>query len=288
MPVIRGRAGFTLVELMIVVVLLGIVGAVTVRMLTDAQRLTVAQGERAQLQSTNRTGAIVLPVELREVNPALGDITFMSADTIRYRGMRNFGVTCLTPTATTAVVLASSVGGLRGFANGDSVLVFVEGDVTTLDDDRWAKAVIAAAPVTAAAVCPGSLAGTTLVFSTAGGGMRFDDDNTAVTGLQNGAVIRAFTHTRLGTYISNGRTWLGMAANDDAFEPLIGPLMADSGLNLVYRDRLGNVTNVATNVRSIDVTIRGEASREVHTKGTGAPQLINDSLVTRVTLRNGL
>ena len=92
MPLTRSRAGFTLVELLIALTLLGIVGAVTVRLLSDTQRVTTAQGERAHMQATTRVGALVMPTELREINPAMGDITAMSDTSIEYRGMRNLAM----------------------------------------------------------------------------------------------------------------------------------------------------------------------------------------------------
>src|SRR5690606_21167201 len=98
MPLVRSRSGFTLIELMIVLVMLGLVGAITVKVLTGTQRVTVAQGERALMQSTARTGVLVLPSELREINPALGDITSMSATSITYRSMRTLAVSCAAPT----------------------------------------------------------------------------------------------------------------------------------------------------------------------------------------------
>ncbi len=63
----RNTRGFTLVELMVVVVMMAIVGGATVRMLVNTQRLSREQAERVGLQSSLRTGAFLVPSELAEV-----------------------------------------------------------------------------------------------------------------------------------------------------------------------------------------------------------------------------
>ena len=63
------RGGFTLVELMISLVLLGIVGAVMASMLVNMQRGSRAQSQRVTLQSNLRAGMALLPAELRELSP---------------------------------------------------------------------------------------------------------------------------------------------------------------------------------------------------------------------------
>ena len=286
MPLMHSRRGFTLVELLIALVLLGMVGAITVRMLTDTQRLTVAQGERANVQATNRVGALVMPAELREINPALGDILSMSATSIEYRALRNLAVSCAAPTPTSVVVSAASVGGLRpSFGMNDRILVFVEGDRDDDDDDLWGVGQVSGV---AAATCPDGTAG--ILLST--GALVYQYDGaTPVPGamLATGAPVRAYEHTTLSAYTDGeGRTWLGMEVEGDVVQPVVGPLAAD-GLQFTYRDANGDPTGTATSVRTIDVAITGQSSRTVHQRGGGSgPGVIVDTISTRVTLRNGL
>lgn len=293
MPLMRSRAGFTLVELMIALTLLGIVGAVTVRLLSDTQRVTAAQGERAHMQSTTRIGALVMPTELREINPAMGDLTAMSDTSIEYRGMRNLAISCTAPTPTSVLLSAASVGGLRPFQVGDSLLVFVEVDKNEDIDDRWGLAVVQ--NVSAGNICPGGAASIALTLSPANGGMNYQDaPGVTVTAseLLTGAPVRAFEHVTMSTYTdANSDNWLAMKiGTGGTWEPLVGPLPSTNGIALTYFDALDNVTATTTLVRSIGISIRGETTQPVYGRGPAAsgPQLLTDTLSTRVTLRNAL
>lgn len=224
MPLNRSRAGFTLVELLIVMVLMGMVGAIVVRVLTDTQRLTVAQSEQAMVQSTTRTGVLVLPSELREINPALGDIKVMDDTSITYRGMRTLGISCVQPTKASVRVLTSSIAGLKvDFLANDSLLLFVEGDPTTATDDGWALARVAA--VSSATACPTG-PGTTLTLQP---NVRMAD-NPAVepddSWFPAVAIVRGFENTVIASYEdANGDTWLGMESPAGAaIQPVLGPL----------------------------------------------------------------
>ena len=64
----RPRRGFTLVEVMIALVILGIVTGAIYRLLDANRRIAVAQAEQVMLQSNVRTGSLIGPNELRELN----------------------------------------------------------------------------------------------------------------------------------------------------------------------------------------------------------------------------
>ena len=280
MPMIRTRSGFTLIELLIVLVMLGLVGGITVRVLTDTQRITVAQGERALMQATARAGALVVPAELREINPAFGDITAMDETSITYRSMRTLATTCVPPTTTSLRVATAGIRGLRDFAVGDSLLVFAEGaDPNSADDDDWALSAITA--ISTATACPDGTAGTTLTMANS----TMPDASAPVYG--QFAIVRGFLETTMESYVDgDGVTWLGMASpSTEEIQPVLGPIAADSGLRLAYRDAAGVVTATATDVRSIDVAVISITSRPVH-KGQQTPAVEYDSLSTRVALRN--
>ena len=66
MRLMRGRAGFTLVELLIGIILAGVVGLALTRMVMTTQRVSRAQAQQTDLQGSMRTGALLLPAELRE------------------------------------------------------------------------------------------------------------------------------------------------------------------------------------------------------------------------------
>ena len=81
------RRGFTLIEVLLALVIMGIVTGALYRLLNTNQRLSLAQAEQVNLQSNVRTGSLVVPNELRELNTVLGsldatpnDITVANAD----------------------------------------------------------------------------------------------------------------------------------------------------------------------------------------------------------------
>ena len=68
------RRGFTLVEVLIALVIMGIVTGAIYRLLNTNQRLSLAQAEQVSLQSNVRTGSLIVPSELRELNTVLGSL----------------------------------------------------------------------------------------------------------------------------------------------------------------------------------------------------------------------
>ncbi len=91
------RRGFSLIELMIALVLLGLVSAAVYKVLVNNQRLYLAQTQTIDLQQNIRAAAAILPAEFRELDAADGDITAMGPDSIRMRAMRQLSFLCATP-----------------------------------------------------------------------------------------------------------------------------------------------------------------------------------------------
>ena len=282
----RTHRGFTLVELLLALVLMGLVTASIFSLLTNTQRLTRAQGERTSLQSTVRTGAIVVPSELRQLNVVPGgtvvqnDIIDMGSDKITYRAMRGIGFLCQAATTGEVRVWASSWSGYRDpVAIRDGAYVFIENNPNKDSDDIWLP--IAIIGVTSGNVCPGGKAGLKLTVSP------------LVPGLTAAALetpVRTYEVMELKLYEQNGDSWLGarsVSAGEANVQPMLGPLRKGNGLVLEYFNAAGAVTGSKDQVRSLRVTIRGLSDQAV-TTGTGSPKVVGDSLVTRVVLRNAL
>ena len=68
------RRGFTLIELMIALVLLGLVSTAVYKVLVNNQRVYLAQTQTIDLQQNIRAAAAILPAEFRELDAADGDI----------------------------------------------------------------------------------------------------------------------------------------------------------------------------------------------------------------------
>ena len=109
------RRGFTLIEVLIALVIMGIVTGALYRLLNTSQRLTLAQSEQVSLQSNVRAGSLVVPSELRELNTVVGagvgprnDILDAQLTSVQYRAMRGMGFTCQAPAAPVTVITLNS------------------------------------------------------------------------------------------------------------------------------------------------------------------------------------
>jgi prepilin-type N-terminal cleavage/methylation domain-containing protein len=275
------RLGFSLIELLVVVVLMGIVGATLTRVLLNMQRSARAQSERVTLQGNLRAGIAFVPAELRDLSAA--DIGTASRTAIRYRAMRAAGVAC-NANATQIVLNNALTFRYRDIVAGrDSLLVYVETDPLVGNDDRWVAVGIAGVGNT---TCPDGSAATLLTVSNAGAGYATYTDTLAQIVLQ--APVRTFEQMEIGLYASGGRSWLGarsISAGEASLQPVLGPLVADSGFKLTYRDQNGTETATIANMRTIDVSIVGETGAPI-TAAYGSAHIAEDSVVTRVQLRN--
>jgi prepilin-type N-terminal cleavage/methylation domain-containing protein len=281
-----GRRGFTLVELVMALVVLGLVAAALARIFISQQRLTVAQVEQASMQANVRTGTLILANELRELGTGLSsgtDIKSFTATTFRYRAMRSLALACRVTSTSVRIRVDPMFGARPIIAVQDSMLVFVEGDPGTSSDDRWASLRISS--VTAGSICPsdGSPAitlGTSI--------------NTFIYPLASfvlDAPVRTFEIMELAPVIAGGHNWLGAHSlskpGGEPLTPVAGPITV-AGLSFTYLDGNGNVTGTRSNIRSIRITLRGQTDYDVRPGGAlGVPlQPLEDSLVTTVTLRN--
>lgn len=283
------RQGFTVVELLVVLVLGGLVAAATLRTLVASQQTSTAMAQRMEVQQSTRTGVQYLTSILRELNTRDGDIISMDSGAIRLRAMRWTGLLCITPVSVSGNVVMgirrSPFYGVRAPDPVlDSLLIYRDGDPETSADDRWLVAgLTASAPSTCADGTPSFLL--TLTVTAASGGA-----DSALTGVISGAPIRGFQMEDLELYQSTGdRWWLGHKTANRAgawttMQPILGPL-ASGGLRLSPLDSLGNPVGTTTGIASIKVVVAAE-SRQRARGGTGTIDFLRDSLVTQVAVRN--
>lgn len=280
------RRGFTLVELMIGLVLVTLVGTVVYKLLNSTQRVSSAQAERMMLQSGIRTGALVVPSELRELNTSTGgqtDLVHIDTDSITYRAARGVGFTCAV-TATQIKILNTTVlpfNGLRSITPGrDSLLLFVDRDPDTAGDDTWVRLPILTVAASTCGTQP-AIAVTTPSFITA-------LPDSLLGSVVVGGPVRTEEVMRLKRFTADGQEWVGAmsVSGNDAVQPVLGPI-TNNGFTLAYFTGDGTATTTLSAVRMIQVTLIGVTERRVaRIGGSGANQLLQDTLVTTVLLRN--
>jgi prepilin-type N-terminal cleavage/methylation domain-containing protein len=295
MPVLA-RRGFTLIELMIALVLLGIVSAAVYKILVNSQRVYLAQTQTIDLQGNIRAAAAILPAEFRELDAADGDIKAMTATSLRIRAMRQLAFVCSDPALGGGIgqivltVRATPIYGTRQtFKQGDSILVFWEGNPTTRTDDQWLPAQLQKAPD--AGFCADSNVATHPAFLLTLQPQWINDPNVNRAGaITRGAPVRGFDKIAYELYQSptDNNWYLGQRnpAQGGTIQPMIGPLIGPNGVTFSYYDSVGVVTADSSKVSQIGFVLRARTASPIRSAGTGVQDYKVDSVVSWVALRN--
>jgi prepilin-type N-terminal cleavage/methylation domain-containing protein len=300
---LRNRRGFTLVELLIALVLLGLVSTAIYQVLNTNQRTYLAQTQRIDLQQNIRAGAAILPGEFRTLDAGEGDIQApMTATSITIRAIRKLGFMCAPPTLGGGLgnnIFTARVAPAYGngaFVPNDSVLVYWEGDPTTRSDDSWIPGQVQKIDAPTAGGCadagtPGAPHPGYVVtlnspwpVGNASSGVAFNTPNM----ITNGSPVYGFQTVTYALWqsSSDGRWYVGMTIAGQPTQPLIGPLTGPNGLTFNYYDANGAVTAVPAQVAQIEIILRAETVAQVRPGYTNAPAYQIDSVDTRVALRN--
>ena len=291
-PMIRARRGFTMIELLVALVLLGLVSTALYRVLVNNQRLYMAQTQRIDLSQNIRAATTILPAEFRELSASEGDITALSATSLSIRAMRWLGFICTPP------VLGGVLGGvsmvIRGGATGqpmffgsrdidhnkDSLLIYYDGNQSSRTDDFWAVGKPIATPN--GQNCADGQNGQRLVFN-----INLLGQPNVAGAITLGAPVRGFERVTYSLYQPSGDTswYIGFQPQGSTMQPLIGPVL-NNGLAFQYFDSTGAVTANRLRVARIDITVRARTSAAVRSSGDSPRRAIVDSVVTSVALRN--
>ncbi len=287
------RRGYTLIELMIALVLLGMVSAAIYKVLVNNQRIYLAQTQQIDLQQNIRAAASILPAEFRQIDAGDSDIVAMGPDSIRTRVIRQLSFLCFAPVLgggvgqITLTVRQSPMYGTRSaFTVNDSLLVYYEGDPTARSDDGWLRGQVKTT-ATLANGCGGPAPNNAFVITLdptwlAGSQINF---NGAIT---NGSPVLGFDKVVYRTYQSSDGNWYLGLRNPGAtgtIQPLVGPLIGSNGVTFSYFDATGAVTTDPTRVARIDITLRARTTSPIRDV-SGAIAYKVDSVVTSVALRN--
>lgn len=281
------RRGFSLLELIVVLVLVGVVTAALYRVLIGVQRLSRAQAERTELQQNLRASALILQAELAEAGfdtipgsgfPSVPDISRMDPTRVRTRALRALGFVCQAGVGFVAVDTSRLWRALRLPVTSprDSLQLFVENDPGTETDDRW---VVRAITSVSGTTCPvtGSAA---LRYVVSG----------STSGVTAGSPARVFEvmDYRIGLS-ADGRYYLEARSRSSGgtYQPALGPL-TDTGLQFEYLDEQGNAAWSTAMIRAVRVRIAAQSANPVQATASATPQFVAESLVSETSLRNAI
>src|SRR3954468_5816024 len=142
----RARAGFTLTELMIVVVLVGLVGSMLTTLLMRQQSFHRAVASVADARARMRDVATILPTDMRSISTVGGDVLAMSDTSLQFRAFVGASVLCKYVTGSPTIIelpprtLADS-SVLTAWINppgaGDMAFLYNDGALSGNQDDSW-------------------------------------------------------------------------------------------------------------------------------------------------------
>ena len=293
----RGRRGISLIEVLITVSVLAIVGATLTTILTRQQRFYRDAAETVVVRRELRGGSMLLPMDLRAVSTAGGDLLEATATQLAVRATIGSAVICakgatsidLTPLGLATHTLTAWHAPPQV---NDTVFVFNEGTQTGAEDDTWWQRAVVST-TTDAAYCPG----TPYVPAAEATKPKFRLElGIAVPAeVRVGAVVRITRPVRYSLYQPSAASdwYLGYEEHDGtnwrAIEPVAGPLTATSGARFVYFDTLGvlqtpNTPLTRTNVARVGVRMRASGRTDALRARGGAAYV--DSLNFQVGIRN--
>jgi prepilin-type N-terminal cleavage/methylation domain-containing protein len=306
---LRGRDGFSLAELMVVMVLLGIVGTAIMNVIIRQQRFYRATDEVINLRTRLREGTSILPVDLRALGPeplngAAGDIINVTENSITFRSTYGSSIVCGFAGTTIHIPPLGSLN--TGVTYTSWLSTPIAGDSVALYNaagNTWTLAQITAAPTASGGGCPAGAGAGFFRRAADPDGLQFTV-STVGPGIQNGSPIRFLKRVRYGLYqASDNRWYLGFAfvtgdGSGWSPQPVSGPYRAHfaagdarNGLRITCWDTLGTAVAVgacANNgaVGRVDFTFRTESQAAVTKSGVGTNEILVDSMTVRVALRN--
>ncbi len=296
----RARSGYTLVELLVTMALLGVVSTVMVKLMMGQQRFYQKQSSQMDVRRELRTTMTMLPADLRSLSSSGGDLTNFSSTSITFRNVLGASIVCAKPNNHTMDLppLSMARNTLTAWYTqpqvGDTVFAFNEGLLRGAEDDSWTGMIITSVSQDAS-FCPASVY-TDAALDAGKPRFRIVVGPIIPDSVKIGAGLRFVRSTRYSLAASATNNWYlyrseyqGGAWGTDV--PVTGPFntalgSAPGGLRFTFFDSTGApVVNVANSrsVARIDLFL---SARGVSASNTGPSATVQDSLTFRIALRN--
>jgi prepilin-type N-terminal cleavage/methylation domain-containing protein len=293
----RRRSGFTLVELLIVLVLLTVVGGSLMRMVTNQQRFYKGTYDLIELRSQLRQAEAVISSDLRSLSSPGGDLVAITDSSMDFRYTMGSSIACSAPTGQTIVIPpTTTVNGnmltnwLSKPQDGDTAYVFDEAaNAGSSGDDAWQPYQITS--VTSGSNCDAAYNAPSAGYAVL---MTSPISGTVLPGAPIRFVRRA--HYSLYQSGNDGNWYLGYscaACGSTTVSPIAGPFMPYtasggtdvSGIRITYFDSTGATTATAANVARISIVLRGQTRSALNVSGL-KQGVYMDSIRMNVALRN--
>lgn len=297
------RDGFTLVELIVTLVLVGIVGAALTAALVKQQRFYGHASEVVTVRGHMREAASILPIELRNISSVAGDISALSDSAIEFRSTYGSSLVCEAAgtTVTLPPIALWSGNVLTAFLGepdvGDTVFAY---DSAAPDTTPWVahEIVTVRSAVTTSCVPPNPF-----VSGADDGAPRIQVVIRPALGSGSppGSPMRFTRRVRYKLYQASADrlwylghdeyrsgAWSGVQPISGPYRPYARSAPATSGLYLRYFTSGGDaVTGMeeASRIARVEVTVNGRSARAV-SDGARARATFYDSLHTAVAIRN--
>jgi len=308
-PTTGGRAGFTLVELIITLVLVSFVAGAIVKLLLRQQRFYNSTTELIQTRQQIRQAAAMLPSDLRGISSIGGDIYVMTDSSLEFRSVFGSSIVCVNSLGKLSTVPRTLARGsaMTNWALlpsvGDSLAVYNDSSSFASTDDAWVRHQITAVTTitsgTSTSGCPTSTLLTQAGDLTASNpSYQLTLSPAASSRIVPGSGIRFFRRVHYSVYRAADTKWYlgyydcktGRTPVCNAVQPIAGPFQpyatnGTSGLQFAYYDSTGAVTTNRGLVARISLVVRGQGTALLNLTGAGA-SVFRDSLRIEVGLRN--
>lgn len=238
------RAGFTLIDVLVAMVLFGIVGTLATRTVLGLERTLRGARDRAGIEHAFESAFTFLSSELAEAGP--GDLLVTAPESLTYRSIRSSGVACLIGPAEIRLLADRLAGWRQVQAGRDSLMLYTGSDTLSNLGRGWR-----ALPVLAVggASCGGR--GATSIQTVL-------DTASMILPAAPGALVpvRTYEVMQVRLYRSTGGWWVGVrsVSTGEGIQPMAGPF-ENPGSGFVYLDSTRNPTPSPAAVRSLRLTL---------------------------------
>jgi len=288
----RGRAGFTLVEVLVALVLAVLLGGVIFQVVQGESRFARVQSAREEVQQNSRGALEILGTELRSVQRA--GLVSAGSNSVTFLLPRVWGVSC----GKTGGVLAAIFPAAGGVSFDISTASGLLGDTSAAGTGKWGPSpnpvATNRATVTAlTALNPGlGVAGNVCSIRTtvpANGLLAaYTITGTNIPNVPAGNTLYLYQLVSYDVAQSGTEWWIrrNLGSGTTTQQPLAGPLNGSAGLALTYYDTAGaTLTPPITALATLQTVARIGIRVNTISRTQGRTNL-TDTQSTSVVLRN--